>query len=204
MIYGYARCSTNEKKQDVDRQVRELKEMGADKVYSEYVSGVSDKREKYELLLKSLQPGDTLIATEVSRLTRSTQQLCDLVDLVKSKGLCLIFKDGITLDCRSGNADPMAEAFVAMSGVFAQLEREIIRERVKSGVAAARAKGKKIGRPVLTVDKIPKKVRKYRKMYLAGEISQADCCRACDITKDTFKKYCRMLTEAEQEAKNGK
>ena len=204
MIYGYARCSTSDKKQDVTRQVQELKALGAEKVYSEYASGVSTKREKYELLLRSLQPGDTLIALEASRLTRSTQQLCELVAFVKEKQLCLILKDGVTLDCREGKTDPMAEAFVAMAGVFAQLERELIRERVKSGMEAARRKGKRIGRKRVTVADIPPKVKKFRQKYLSGELSQKECYLACGISKDTFKKYCRMLADAEQEAQYGR
>lgn len=204
MIYGYARCSTTEKKQDVSRQVTELKEMGAEKVYTEYVSGVNPKRPQYELLLKALQPGDTICALEVSRLTRSTQQLCDLIALAKAKGLKIDIKNGLKLDCTADKLDVMTEAMILISGVFAQMERELTRERIKSGLEAARRKGKQIGRKPVTTADIPKKVKNYRKKFLAGELSQAECCRLCNISKNTFKKYNRMLTEEEQaQAKEG-
>jgi len=77
MIYGYARCSTNEKLQDINRQVRELKQQGAtDKtIYLEYESGTKEDRAELSKLLDVVRPGDTIIATEVSRITRSTKQL---------------------------------------------------------------------------------------------------------------------------------
>ena len=77
MIYGYARCSTNEKQQDINRQVRELKQQGAqdDTVYLEYESGTKENRAELNKLLRIVAPGDTIVATEVSRITRSTTQL---------------------------------------------------------------------------------------------------------------------------------
>lgn len=80
MVYGYARCSTSEKEQDVNRQVRELKQMEAtDKtIYREYESGMKSNRAELSKLLDIVQSGDTIIATEVSRITRSTKQLCDM------------------------------------------------------------------------------------------------------------------------------
>lgn len=75
MVYGYARCSTNEKLQDINRQVRELKRQGAkDKtIYLEYESGMKADRVELNKLLDIVQSGDTIIATEVSRITRSTK-----------------------------------------------------------------------------------------------------------------------------------
>ena len=85
MIYGYARCSTNEKMQDIDRQVRELKLQGATDttIYLEYESGMKADRAELQKLLNIVQSGDTILATEVSRITRSTKQLCDIIELAK-------------------------------------------------------------------------------------------------------------------------
>ena len=71
MIYGYARCSTNEKEQDIDRQKRELKELGAtdETIYFEYESGTKVDRPEFNKLLNIVQKGDTVVTTEVSRLT---------------------------------------------------------------------------------------------------------------------------------------
>ena len=77
MIYGYARCSTNEEMQDINRQIRELKQLGAtDKtIYREYESGMNHDRAELQRLLEAVGTGDTIVVTEVSRNTRSTKQL---------------------------------------------------------------------------------------------------------------------------------
>ena len=72
MIYGYARCSTNEDKQDIDRQVRELKTAGAQQIFLEYEHGDSAVKEQLFALLETAEKGDTIITLEVSRLARST------------------------------------------------------------------------------------------------------------------------------------
>ena len=149
MVYGYARCSTNESKQDINRQVRELKENGAEEVYIEYEHGDSATKKTQAMLFSVVQEGDTIIVLEVSRLARSTKQLCEIVEIVKQKKIKLIIVGSITVDCTQGRLDPMSNAFIQMSGVFAELELGMIRERVKSGMANAKAKGIRIGRPEL-------------------------------------------------------
>lgn len=81
------RCSTNERQQDINRQVQELKQQGTtDKtIYLEYESGMKTDRAELAKLLDAVQTGDTIIATEVSRITRSTKQLCDIIELAKDK-----------------------------------------------------------------------------------------------------------------------
>ena len=85
--YGYARCSTNESKQDIDRQRRELIEMGIKKenIFWEYESGTKDDREQLNRLMKIVEPGDSITSLEVSRLTRSTQKLCEIIKEVQEK-----------------------------------------------------------------------------------------------------------------------
>ena len=145
MKHGYARCSTNETKQDINRQVRELKAAGAEEIYLEYEHGDSRVKPQQEAMFSNAQAGDTIITLEVPRLARSTQQLCEIINRVRGQRLCLVIVGSITLDCREGRADPMSEAFLQMAGVFSQLELSMIRERVRSGMANAKAKGKQIG-----------------------------------------------------------
>lgn len=116
MNYGYARCSTNETKQDINRQVRELKVTGAEKIYLEYEHGDSKVKSQQEAVFAAALPGDTIITLEVPRLARSTQQLCEIIDKVREKRLRLVIVGSITLDCREGRADPMSEAFLQMAG----------------------------------------------------------------------------------------
>lgn len=155
MIHGYARCSTNESKQDIDRQVRELKQAGAENIFLEYEHGDAVVKCQLSSLLEQVQAGDTIITLEVSRLARSTKQLCEIIEAIRAKRLRLVIVGSITVDCSNGEIDPMTNAFIQMSGVFAELELRIIRARVKSGMANAKAKGAKIGRPTLTADDIP-------------------------------------------------
>ena len=127
MKTGYARCSTNESKQDIERQVRELKQAGAERIFLEYEHGDAAVKEQLSLLLEQAQAGDTIITLEVSRLARSTKQLCEIIDTIGQKRLCLVIVGSITMDCRNGHADPMTEAFLQMAGVFSQLELAMIR-----------------------------------------------------------------------------
>ena len=113
------------------------------------------------MLLDTATEGDTIITMEVSRLSRSTQQLCEIIDIIRQKRLRLVIVGSITIDCRNGQTDPMSEAFLQMAGVFSQLELAMIRARVRSGMANAKAKGKKVGRPQTTKDDIPAVFYKY-------------------------------------------
>ena len=85
MIYGYARCSTNEELQDINRQIRELTQLGAaeENIYREYESGIKNDRVELQRLLSAVEAGDTIVATEVSRITRSTKQLCEIIELAQ-------------------------------------------------------------------------------------------------------------------------
>lgn len=194
MIYGYARCSLAEEKgQDLNRQVRELKAAGAQEIVTEREHGDSKFKKNLDLLLEAVKEGDTLICTEVSRLSRSTQQLCEIVELVKRKHLCIVIIGSITVDCRSGQIDPMSQAFIQMSAVFAELELSIIRARVKSGMANAKAKGKKIGRRPTTKDDIPAVFYKHYPAYVAGQLNVSELSRVCGLSRPTVYKYLRLL-----------
>ena len=90
MKNGYARCSTNESKQDINRQVRELKAAGAEKIFLEYEHGDSKVKSQQEAMFAEAQAGDTIITLEVPRLARSTQQLCEIIEKIREKRLCLV------------------------------------------------------------------------------------------------------------------
>lgn len=193
MIYGYARCSTNEQQQDINRQVRELKQQGAtDKtIYREYESGMKVERAELSKLLDIIQEGDTIIATEVSRITRSTKQLCDIIELAKDKHIRLELGTFV-VDCTK-ELDPMTEGMLKMMGVFAELERNIISQRVKSGMQNAKAKGKKIGRPAVTSEDIPNIFYKHYPKYKNGEINKKEFSRLCNVSYPTIYKYLRIV-----------
>ncbi len=193
MIYGYARCSTSESRQDVQRQIRELKASGAEKVVFEYEHGDEKVKQNLEMLLEAAQPGDTILTTEVSRLSRSTQQLCEIIARIQQKRLRLTILGSITVDCRSGALDPMTKAFLQMSGIFAELELSMIRARVKSGMAAARAKGRQIGRKPTSKADIPAAFYRHYPAYASGQLNVSELARVCGLSRPTVYKYLRLI-----------
>ena len=195
MNYGYARCSTNETKQDINRQVRELKDAGAENIFLEYEHGDSKIKSQQEAMFAAAASGDTIITLEVPRLARSTQQLCEIIEKVREKRLRLVIVGSITLDCREGRADPMSEAFLQMAGVFSQLELAMIRERVRSGMANAKAKGKQIGRPRLTTDDLPTNFIRHYPAYKKGQLNISELARLCDLSRTTTYKYLSLMEE---------
>ena len=193
MIRGYSRCSTNESRQDLNRQVRELKAAGAEVVYMEYEHGDAKIKSQQQAMFADAAAGDTIIVLEVSRLARSTQQLCEIINLVREKHLRLVIVGSITLDCRNGQADPMSEAFLQMAGVFSQLELAMIRSRVRSGMENARAKGRQIGRPQVSKEDIPASFLRHYPAYKRKQLNVSELARVCDISRTTVYKYIGLL-----------
>ena len=199
-VYGYARCSTSEDRQDINRQKRELKALGCQEeknIYWEYVSGTKTDRVELEKLLAVVSQGDTIVVTEVSRITRSTKQLCEIIELVKQKHLKLVIGSFI-VDCSLGTLDPVTDGMLKMMGVFSEMERNMIAERVKSGLANAKAKGKVIGRPSTTIDNLPTKFFRHYSKYTNKEITKIEFARLCEVSRQTIDKYIKIY---ESEAK---
>lgn len=192
--YGYARCSTNESKQDINRQKRELKTLGCTEesnMYWEYESGTKVDRVELNKLLEKVKPGDTIITTEVSRITRSTKQLCEIIEKAKKEQLKLVI-GGFVVDCSKGQLDAMTDGMLKMMGVFAEMERNMISERVKSGMINARAKGKVIGRPSTTTENLPSAFIKHYLKYREGQINKSELARLCDISRQSVHKYIKI------------
>ena len=195
MIYGYARCSTNDQKQDIEQQIDLLVLRGVpqDNIYFEYQSGVKKDRIQLNRLLDALSEGDTVIATEVSRITRSTKQLCEIIEIALEKKLCLIFGT-FKVNC-STELDPMTEGMIKMMGVFSELERNMISQRVKNGIAHARSNGKQIGRKPTSKDDIPQAFYKHYPMYIAGKVNKKEYARLCGLSYPTIYKYLKICAD---------
>lgn len=195
MIYGYARCSTNETRQDIDRQKRDLLKMGVPDeryIYYEYESGSNTERKQLAELLSVVKPGDTIAATEVSRLSRSTKHLCEILDKVQNDRLCLQIGNFI-VDCTKEEIDPMTKGMIQMWAVFSEMEKDMIKQRVKSGMENARAKGKRLGRPELTQEKIPDNFYKYYAMYKNGDFSVSEMARVLDCSRSKIYRYIKCV-----------
>ena len=132
----------------------------------------------------------------VSRLTRSTKHLCEILQTVQDKKLILNIGGSFVVDCSKGELDPMTEGMIKMWGVFSEMERNIISQRVKSGMrnAKAKAKGKQIGRPPTTVDRLPDKFWKYYQKYKNREINVSEFARLMKCSRVTLYKYIRMVS----------
>ena len=194
-IYGYARCSTSEDRQDITRQIRELMAMGITEekhIFWEYESGTKKNRPELSKLLDIVKPGDTIAVTEVSRLTRSTSDLCNILEITKESKICLIIGNFI-VDCRKDELDPMTKGMLMMWGVFAEMERDIIAHRVKSGIENARAKGTKLGRPKISLDDIPSNFWKNYTLHKQGLLNITELSKVTSLSRATVYKYIRLM-----------
>lgn len=198
MEYGYCRCSTNETKQDINRQKRELKQLGIkeNNIFFEYESGTKIDRIQLNRLLDIVKNGDTIATTEVSRLTRSTKQLCEIIELAKKRHLKLIIGTFI-VDCTK-ELDPMTQGMIMMWGVFAEMERNITSARVKSGMKNAAAKGSIIGRPKTTIENLPVNFLKYYPKYRDNQINLSELARLCQNSRQTMYKYIKIYNQSRQ------
>ena len=193
-IYGYARCSTTEKRQDIDRQVAELYSMGANFVIQEFDSGGNTERAQFGKLLAALAVGDSVYATEVSRVTRSLKQLCEIIELAKAKQLLLKF-GALEFDCKNGRLAPFPQAMLQIMGVFAELERNLATERINSGLAHAKSKGVKLGRPKKIAANVPVEMRKYWYQHVAGDLTVAEYAKLTGLSRPTVYKYIKLLQQ---------
>ena len=194
-IYGYARCSTSEDRQDITRQIRELMAMGITDekyIFWEYESGTKKNRPELSKLLDIVKPGDTIAVTEVSRLTRSTSDLCNILAITKEKKLCLTIGNFI-VDCRKDELDPMTKGMLMMWGVFSEMERDIIAHRVKSGIENARAKGTKLGRPQISLDDIPSYFWKNYTLHKQGLLNITELSKVTSLSRATVYKYIKLI-----------
>ena len=140
MKYGYARVSTSG--QELDSQLRALKQAGCEKIVSEVASGALRSRPQLDELLSQLVAGDTLVVYRLDRLGRSLQHLIGLLSDLTSTGVHFI-----SLSEAIDTTTAQGRLMMAMTAALAEFERDLIRERTIAGLEAAHAAGRKGGRP---------------------------------------------------------
>jgi len=201
VIYGYARCSTTADLQDIERQARDLAVHGVSMVFSEYIRGTAEVKPELDKLFNAIESGDTLAVTEVSRLSRDVHQLCHVLEIAQEKRIAL--KCGaLTLDFTAGKTDPMNKAMFYMMGIFADLERGVTVERIKSGLEHAKEKGAAMGRPRKTVAEVPEEVKALLPAYLAGEFGVSEFARRTGLTRPSIYKYLKLLEVAPKQSRH--
>ncbi|VXB82970.1 DNA-invertase hin [Exiguobacterium sp. 8H] len=176
---GYARVSTAEQK--LDAQLDELNRAGCTRIFQEKASSVK-RRSELAACLDYLREGDTLVVWKLDRLGRTTRQLLALVDDLKERGVHLHI---LTLGVDTGTA--AGRLFFTMMAGLAEMERELIRERTRVGLDAARARGRTGGRKPID----PGVMSRAMMMYGAG-MTVSDISKTLGISRSTFYKYMRQ------------
>ncbi len=150
-ILGYARVSTQE--QNLDRQIDALVSAGVCRkhLYCEKMTGTKSDRPELNRLLDDLEMGDTVIIADLTRISRSTKDLLDIVDKIKNKGAYVRSIKDTWLDTTSNN--PYNDFLLTVMSGLSQLERDLISQRTKEGLASAKARGRNGGRPSKQNDK---------------------------------------------------
>lgn len=188
-IYGYARVSTEG--QCLDRQIDALKAAGVkeENIYCEKMTGTKSSRPKLNALLDVVEKNDVIIIEALNRLGRSSSDLINLMKSLNEKGVILkSLKESLDFSTVQGQ-------FIAnFLALMAEFEREVIHSRVVEGVAAARARGRIGGRPK-TPDKV---IDKALHMYEMHNLTVAEICRACSISRPTLYKALRQRAEKQE------
>ena len=184
MKFGYARVSTNE--QNLNLQLDALTKYGVDEIYQEKVSGTKPNRKELTDLLGKLRKGDTLVIWRLDRLGRTVNQLLSLAEDFQSKGISFV-----SITENFDTVTPTGKFVFHMFCAMAQMERDIIAERTKSGLESARARGRVGGRP--PVNKTALKTALT--MYSSHQYTIKEIVKVTGISQGTLYKAVNMQKE---------
>lgn len=185
MVIGYARCSTAD--QNLDWQLDALNKEGCERIYQEKVSGTKKDRPELGKLLDALRSGDTVVICELTRLSRSTKDLFELVERISGAGANIKSLKEAWLDTTTPQGKLLFTIFAGVS----QFERDLTHERTMEGLAAARARGRLGGRPKANA----KAISKALALYDTGTIPIKDILDATGISKATLYSYINKRKE---------
>ena len=186
MIYGYARVSTQD--QNLDSQIEKLKIYGVNDFVQEKISGVSKEKKQLDELISRLSTGDTLVVTRMDRLGRNTVQMLQLVDLLQERNIHFVILN-LGIDTRT----PTGKFFLTVMAAFSELDREMIKEKQRSGIVLAKERGKYRGR-------VKKYTEKHHGMNHAIELRKTTdktVKEICAITGVSQAAFYRRLKELE-------
>jgi DNA invertase Pin-like site-specific DNA recombinase len=179
MMIGYMRVSSSDDRQSTDLQRDALLAAGVDDrhLHADRASGAKDDRPGLKACMKDLRVGDTLVVWKLDRLGRSLPHLLSIVGDLKERGVA--FR---SLTEAMDTTSPQGELLFSVFGALAQYERALIRERVNAGLAAARARGRRGGRPRAISDEKLAAIHDA----LGGGMSKAAACRTFDVKRTTL------------------
>ena len=195
-VYGYARVSSRD--QNLDRQLDALRAFGVEDahIYRDHASGKDFDRPAYRALIERVESGDVLVIASIDRLGRDYNEILEQWRLItKERDAAVVVLDMPLLDTRRRTGDVtstlIADIVLQLLSYVAQVERENIRQRQAEGIAAARARGVRFGRPP---KKRPASFDKVREEFRRGAITRKEAARRLDVAATTFD---RWLAEAE-------
>ena len=178
-LIGYARVSTDD--QNASLQVDALKKAGCVKVFTDHASGSKASRPELDRMLDQLRPRDIVVVWRLDRLGRSLKNLIELVEDVADKGVG--FRSlSESIDTTTANG----RLFFSIMGALAEFERDLIQERTKAGLLAARARGRIGGRPSVMN---AKKIDKARKLYDSRQHTVADIAEMLNVSVATIYRH---------------
>ncbi|AFK05724.1 Resolvase domain-containing protein (plasmid) [Emticicia oligotrophica DSM 17448] len=184
MKIGYARVSTKE--QVLDLQIDALTKDGCEMIFKETASGAKTERPELQKLLSHLRKGDIVVVYKLDRLGRSLKHLLEVVAELNQKEV------GIrSINDAIDTTTPQGRLFFNISASFAEFERELIRERTKSGLEAARARGRKGGRRQGMTKGAEQKAILAETYYKEGKLGVNQIAKEIGVSKMTLYKYLR-------------
>lgn len=188
MKVGYARVSTSE--QNLDLQVQSLKSAGCERVFTDIVSGAKAERLGLKEMNEYVREGDTVVVWKLDRLGRSLSHLVEQINEYEEKKVCFQ-----SLTENIDTTTPSGKLFFHVFGALAEFERELIRERTRAGLSAAKIKGREGGRP----RKLNKKqIEMMTDMWRNQNYKVDDICSTFGISRTTFYRNIKELAEDEQ------
>jgi len=182
MKFGYARVSTDE--QTLDLQFDALLAAGCDQNFHDVISGAKDARPGLDQALSHLRTGDTLVVWRLDRLGRTLKYLIELINQFNAQGVGF---QSLTeqIDTTTSGGKLIFHIF----GALAEFERDLIKERTRAGITAARARGRKGGHPRTPALNDPKKVAMARGMYANHDNTIGMICETLQVSKSTLYRY---------------
>ena len=184
MKFGYARVSSEDQK--LDLQIDELKQAGCEQIFHETVSGAKKERPVLNNLIEQTRTGDIIVIWKLDRLGRSLPNLVELVNILMEKGVGLT-----SLHDPIDTSNPQGRLIFNIFASLAEFERDLIIERTQAGLKAARARGRKGGRPKGLSEAAEKKAVAAEALYRSGDLSVNEIIENLGISKATLYKYLR-------------
>lgn len=191
-MYGYARVSTKE--QNMDRQIKALKDFGVmpKNLFVDRQTGSDFERPSYKRLMRKLRVEDVLVVKSIDRLGRNYAEILEQWSVItKVKGAAIVVLDMPILDTRKEKdliGTLVADLVLQIMSYFAQVERDFIKQRQAEGIAAAKARGVKFGRPKIH---IPENFAEMKAKWQAGKISSRQAGKELGVSYHTFLRWCK-------------